>query len=397
MHRLPSSSSAGFPADEAFPSAIFPTAEVVVFSSAPTDLLALERALRGRPSPPRATLQALPLASFDHPAIIDHTIRHALAQTRVVLVRLLGGRGHWSYGLEQLRRWREALPTRHLLILAGTPEEDRVLASLASVPEALNLALAECFRLGGPANLLQVVDALEVLHAGSLPPPPLPIPEADPLPQDWRADPGPRVGVVLYRALRQAGDTALMDALLRALRERGLCPRALWVSGLRDPAVQAGLADWLRQEGTGAVICATAFASVSWAEAGLGAPLWDALDGPVLQLLTSGASRDRWASSSVGLGPQDLSLQVALPELDGRITTRVGAFRESVAPPAEGISPPSPLTALLPDPPRLAWVAELAARWLELRQTPAPQRRLALVLANYPTRDGRLANGVGLD
>jgi len=27
----------------------------------------------------------------------------------------------------------------------------------------------------------------------------------------------------------------------------------------------------------------------------------------------------------------------------------------------------------------------------------ASQRRIALILANYPSRDGRLANGVGLD
>ncbi|MFM7267479.1 MAG: cobaltochelatase subunit CobN, partial [Cyanobium sp.] len=46
---------------------------------------------------------------------------------------------------------------------------------------------------------------------------------------------------------------------------------------------------------------------------------------------------------------------------------------------------------------RLAWVAQLARAWVSLRRTPASQRRVALVLANYPTRNSRLANGVGLD
>ena len=32
-----------------------------------------------------------------------------------------------------------------------------------------------------------------------------------------------------------------------------------------------------------------------------------------------------------------------------------------------------------------------------MRQTPAPERKLGLILANYPNRDSRLANGVGLD
>jgi cobaltochelatase CobN len=90
----------------------------------------------------------------------------------------------------------------------------------------------------------------------------------------------------------------------------------------------------------------------------------------------------------------DLTLQIALPELDGRITTRVGAFKEV------DVADPRLSTALQryePQPERLAWVAELLRRWCELRSTPAAERRLALVLANYPTRNARLANGVGLD
>ena len=39
----------------------------------------------------------------------------------------------------------------------------------------------------------------------------------------------------------------------------------------------------------------------------------------------------------------------------------------------------------------------LAAAWARLGATPVAERRIALVLANYPTRDGRIANGVGLD
>ena len=35
--------------------------------------------------------------------------------------------------------------------------------------------------------------------------------------------------------------------------------------------------------------------------------------------------------------------------------------------------------------------------WVRLRRAEPPARRVALVLANYPNRDGRLANGVGLD
>ena len=46
---------------------------------------------------------------------------------------------------------------------------------------------------------------------------------------------------------------------------------------------------------------------------------------------------------------------------------------------------------------RVRYVSELTAAWAALRDTAAADRRIALVLANYPNRDGRLGNGVGLD
>ena len=49
------------------------------------------------------------------------------------------------------------------------------------------------------------------------------------------------------------------------------------------------------------------------------------------------------------------------------------------------------------DPERMAFVAELARRWCVLRDKPAADKRIALILANYPIDDSRIANGVGLD
>jgi cobaltochelatase CobN len=43
------------------------------------------------------------------------------------------------------------------------------------------------------------------------------------------------------------------------------------------------------------------------------------------------------------------------------------------------------------------FVAQLARRWTDLARVPNGQKRIALILANYPTRDGRIGNGVGLD
>ena len=76
-----------------------PAAPVVLLSSADTDLLAVAQRLEAEPELLPAALRALNLSALQHPAVIDHYVASSLASTRLVVVRLLGGRGHWSYGL----------------------------------------------------------------------------------------------------------------------------------------------------------------------------------------------------------------------------------------------------------------------------------------------------------
>ena len=119
-----------------------------------------------------------------------------------------------------------------------------------------------------------------------------------------------------------------------------------------------------------------------------------ACDCPVLQVIFAGSDAASWRDGTQGLPARDIAMNVALPEVDGRILSRAVSFK--------GVARRDPLTetdivAYEPDADRIAFVAELAANWVRLRRTPAAERRIALVLANYPNRDGRIGNGVGLD
>src|SRR6185295_15048550 len=49
------------------------------------------------------------------------------------------------------------------------------------------------------------------------------------------------------------------------------------------------------------------------------------------------------------------------------------------------------------EPDRVTYVAWLAAAWARLRGKPASERKLALVLSDYPARGGRAGYAVGLD
>jgi len=393
MHRLASCPGIDPPEDVVLVEQ--PPADVLVLSSAATDLSCLEAVLLAAPEW-NNRIRALHLDNLSHPAQLDHYLSTTAEQARLIVVRLLGSRGHWSYGLEQLQRWGDEHTDRQLLVLAGTVDQQRDLHGIGSVAPELADRLAALLREGGQTNMARLLEAIQALLDGT--PPEIEqievVPLPDPFPWDWQDDVGATVGVVLYRAQLQAGDTALAQQLNLALRKRGLRPRLIWVSSLRDPAVQAGVLDLLRSQGAQVVITGTAFASVSSEQAGLGSPLWDRLDRPVLQLLTAGSSRERWQQSSRGLEPLDLSLQVVMPELDARVTTRPCAFRQPRAP-MGGLA--TAITAQQPDQDGIDWLVEHAKGWIDLQDTPPSQRRMAMVLANYPVRDGRVANGVGLD
>ena len=393
MHRLASCPGIDPPDDVVLVEQ--PAADVLFLTSAGTDLSCLEQCLIGSGGW-SDRIRGLNLDCLSHPAQIDHYLSTTAQTARLILVRLLGSRGHWGYGLEQLQRWSTADASRQLVVLAGTADQDRELHGMGTIPEPLAERLAALLREGGQQNMDQLLDGLSTLLDGGIPVAETiqVVPLPDPLPWDWQDDAGSRVGVVLYRAQLQAGDTSLAECLNRNLRAAGLCPRLIWVSSLRDPAVQSGVGDLLRSQSVQLVIAGTAFASVRSEKAGLGSPLWEALDRPVLQLLNSGNSRAHWQQSSRGLEPLDLSLQVVMPELDARITTRPCSFREPLRPSA-GLATAIP--SQQPDPDGISWLVDHASRWIGLRRTAKQDRRVAMVLANYPVRDGRLANGVGLD
>lgn len=206
MHRLASCPGIDPPEDVVLVEQ--PSADVLFLSSAATDLSTLAAHLASPDGEPwRNQLRGLSLDCLSHPAQLDHYLATTADQAKLVLVRLLGGRGHWSYGLEQLQRWQEGREGRHLLILAGTDDQNNELHGLGSIPIALADRLAELLREGGLDNLGEVLRALQLLLQEEQPDPtqlqlhPMP----DPAPWDWRDDTGPRIGVVLYRAQLKQG------------------------------------------------------------------------------------------------------------------------------------------------------------------------------------------------
>lgn len=380
--------------------------DVVVLSAADSDLASLAAARdllceKGE-SPP--SLRLANLLNLSHNLSVDLYVGSVIEEAKLVIVRLLGGRGYWPYGVEELastaRRKNVALA-----FLPGDDQPDAELAALSTLaPEATHRLWQYCVQGGveNAANFLRFAASLigrddswrepaPLLRAG-LYWPGADQPTLDDLREAWQPE-QPVAALLFYRALVQAADTAPVDALVAALAERGLNPLPIYAASLKEPVAAATVDEVLRATPPDVVVNATGFALSVPGEDRADTP-FDFADCPVLQVAFSGGTREAWQEGCVGLSARDLAMSVVLPEVDGRLFTRAVSFKERAR---RDEATQCDLVAHEPVADRVAYCAELARAWVELRRSPASERRIALVLANYPNRDGRLGNGVGLD
>ena len=120
----------------------------------------------------------------------------------------------------------------------------------------------------------------------------------------------------------------------------------------------------------------------------------EAAGAPILQVVFAGSSREAWQDSPRGLSQSDHAMQVVLPELDGRLLTTAISFK---AEESEVAGLEFARVAHQPAPEGIAAAARSASLWARLATTPRAERKLALVLSDYPGAAGQAAHAVGLD
>jgi cobaltochelatase CobN len=378
--------------------------DIVFLTAADTEIACLAAAQKRRreADPDAPGLRCANLLHLGHNYSVDLYLENTLAGAKLVIGRLLGGRGYWPYGVDEIT----ALCRREGIALAWLPGDDQPdpeLHGLSTLPgDAVHRLWQYCVQggienaeslLGYAATLLgrqaEWREPAPLLRAG-LYWPGRTLPDMDDLP---RAQGRPVAAIVFYRALHQAANTAVIDALIEALDAAGIDALPVYATSLKDPATAEIVTRLLTQGGAGIVLNGTGFALSAPGAARKETP-FDALDAPVIQTVFSGGNRQAWAEGTRGLSARDIAMNVALPEVDGRLLGRAVSFK--------GAARRDPLTqtdivAYEPVPDRCRFVAEMAAGWLKLRATPVEERRVAIVFANYPNRDARLGNGVGLD
>jgi cobaltochelatase CobN len=365
-----------------------PPAPMAVLSFTDSDLAGLAAAWEAG----RAVLPALrlvPLRELRHPMSVDLWLDRTAVGARIIVLRLLGGLDWWRYGAEQLPEFCRARGIA-LAVLPGEDRADPRLPSLSTLPPEECAALLEGFRAGGVAHLAGVLRRM-ARHAGAM----LELQPAETLPLAgfWGTPPGadearPVVPIIFYRSMRLAEDAAPVAALAEALDAQGARAVPIFVASLKEPSSVAFLRAELPRLNPALIIACTAFAE------GQEQPVLAACGVPVLQAVIATTSRTAWANGPRGLGAADLAMHVVLPELDGRVLGGAIGFKDAAPVHAE-LGFARQVNRAEPD--RVAQMAARVMALLRLRATPPAQRRLAILLPDYPGAGGRTGYAVGLD
>ncbi len=371
--------------------------DIIFLSAADTELSALSQARRHMDAGDFPSLRLANLLNLGHNMSVDLYVEQIISSAKLVIVRLLGGRGYWPYGVEQIAGVAREKGIK-LALLPGDDQPDAELSGYCTLAPDICHRLWQYTVHGGPENaagLLRYAAGLIGFQADWLEP--LPLMRAGRYGTATWIDGRPTAALVFYRALLQAGNLIAVDDLIAGLLDAGLNPLPVYVASLKDPVAAAILEEIFNEFPPAVVLNTTGFAVSSpgraLAEGRPSTPL-DGPGAPVFQIVFSGSGLADWQDGMHGLSARDIAMNVALPEVDGRILSRAVSFKGSAM--RDDLSQ-TDIVTYQPVADRIAFTAALAANWARLAATGPGERNVAFILANYPNRDGRIGNGVGLD
>ena len=404
MHRIAATPGGWNPHNEGVIFIEQNSAPIIFLSAADTDIQTLAYAINHLPTNFPA-IRAVNLLQLQQQLSIDNYADTVLSQAKVIILRLLGGRSYWSYGLEVVKEIAIYLRI-HLFVLPGDAHPDPDLMSHSTVSLSHSNQLWRYLTEGGIENWVNALKFIcDIYQETSYhPPTPKPVPKFGLY--SWQSsnktslNSYPNLALLFYRSHYLAGNLLVIDRLCQALVERGLTPLPIFVSSLRDMEVQGELIDYFKRLKNNPIQLILNTTSFSLAKINYDLRitdnfnLWKNLNLPVLQIILSGGTFEQWQSSHQGLNPRDVAMNVALPEVDGRIITRAVSFKSVQA---WNKDLETDVVIYQPVGDRINFVADLTQNWIRLKTTPISERKIALILANYPNKNGRIANGVGLD
>lgn len=379
------------------------SADVIFISAADTELSSIADAHKVL-NDDALDLRVANMMQLSHPMSMDVYAENTISNSKLVIARVLGGESYFQYGLEKLLEAAQENGSS-LVVLPGDDKPDASLARYNTVEGAFADKCWAYLKEGGPENMQNLlrfagyhlgkgeepVDAVPLMKAGVWYPS-LGITNLDALKNKW-VEGQPVVAINFYRALVQSGGLQPIEAMVDAFVARGMNVLPMFISSLKDQVSVEIVRSVFNETNPLVVLNATGFAVSSPTGEHVPTVLEEG-GATVLQIVLAGGSQEAWEGSPQGLSSRDLAMNVALPEVDGRVFSRAIAFKNAKT---FNDAVQSNIVVHEADLGRVNYVAELAQKWVRLAQKQNQDKRVAIILANYPNRDGRLGNGVGLD
>ena len=199
------------------------------------------------------------------------------------------------------------------------------------------------------------------------------------------AAPKGTVGLLVMRSYVLSGDTGHYDGVITALETRGLRVVPAFASGLDS---RAAARRYFMKDGLAtidALVGLTGFSLVggpAYNDAAAAEAMLAELDVPCLQAqAVEFQTVEDWRASDIGLSPVEATMMVAIPEIDGSIAPIVFGGRSRTAAPGGH----RPMRA---DPERCDMLARRVVKQVALRRSAVAERRIAIVLFNFPPNAG---------
>jgi magnesium chelatase subunit H len=218
---------------------------------------------------------------------------------------------------------------------------------------------------------------------------------------------GGTVGVLVLRSYVLADDAGHYDGVIDALEARGLKVITAFASGLdARPAIERYfLSDGVPS--VDAVVSLTGFSLVggpAYNDAKAAEEILARLDVPYISAQPlEFQTLETWGASAAGLNPVESTIMVAIPELDGAVSPLVfGGRSDGRGEACQGCECRCrhPVGAgaprMLSCPERAETLAARVLRLVQLRRTARAQRKLAVVLFNFPPNSGAVGSAAYL-
>ncbi|WP_028890464.1 cobaltochelatase subunit CobN [Tenacibaculum ovolyticum] len=379
--------------------------DIVFLSSADSDLFMMNNAyklvhnsLENAPS-----FRFANLSYFKQELTIDTYVDEVISSAKIVVLKLLGGKAYYNYLCEAVTDCCEENNIQ-LVFLPGDNKPDLELMQSSNIPLKDVDLIWKYIQSGGIENCKSALQLINNRISDSKVTPNA----IKTIPDLFLYHPEEGIYTTLkpkstqkqaiifgYRSYYLSNNLAPIHSLISALETQGISAVVLMAAGYREHDIQQQIFDLLKQhhlKNPQVIINTTGFSVQGFHDTTQS--LFDVFNVPVIQAIMGSCNHESWLEGDFGLPPTDIAMNIALPEVDGKIISKVISFKESIE---KDTLTDSEVVSYVPHIEGCQFVAKMAKAWINLQNKNNSEKKIALVLPNYPNKNSRLANGVGLD